>query len=171
MEDRLIPEEWRKEWAAQLAQTREAAPLEFVARLFIFQIDGNWYGIQPNLVEATTPVSKVHYFPDCIGWIDGVINFRGRVIPCINPGLLLKSDAESYEKRQHLILNFQGWLLALPVSSAEGIHSFLKDSRKVFAHAVQDEGDHAKVFFNWDGKSVLWIDEEKLEKSLRREVK
>lgn len=71
-----------------------------------FRIDNQTYGI--DIMEASEIINilKVHEYPNCPDFIEGIYNLRGKIIPIIDLKKRLKNiSSEKLAKRKAIIVN------------------------------------------------------------------
>lgn len=148
----------------QVAKTRPA---------LLFRIGQDWLALDPGRLLEVAPVSAIHGLPYRHGRVLlGVCNVRGVLVPVLALGPLLGLEpvvagGVAGGRPRHLILDAPGGALVLPVDEVDGVQA-VPQSALVPAH--QGGGLPASRLalhaFQWQLRSVTWLDAQRLAQAL-----
>lgn len=92
-------------------------------KLVIFQLGGENYGMDINLVSAIEKVHKIVPIPNSISFVKGVMKLRGGVIPvCSLRSKFALEEIEDTDSTRFLIVKANDMEIALVVDSVDEIH-------------------------------------------------
>jgi Chemotaxis signal transduction protein len=70
----------------------------------IFQVGNEQYGIEIRFVTEIVGIQKINEVPDLPGYMKGIINLRGRVIPVMDIRARFRLPAREYDERTCIIV-------------------------------------------------------------------
>jgi purine-binding chemotaxis protein CheW len=73
-------------------------------RFLTFDLEEEVFGIEIRFVKEIIGMQPVTKLPDVAGYIKGIINLRGKIIPLIDMRLKLKKEAAEYTDRTCIIV-------------------------------------------------------------------
>lgn len=92
-------------------------------KLVIFQLGGENYGIDINLVSAIEKVHKTVPIPGSISFVKGIMKLRGGVIPvCSLRNKFGLEEIENTDDTKFLVIKANDREIALAVDSVDEIH-------------------------------------------------
>ncbi|HEY8607344.1 MAG TPA: chemotaxis protein CheW [Noviherbaspirillum sp.] len=127
---RALPEAYRAEWAAHFALPEEVER-DDEAAVMIFRIGQEWLALPASVAVTVTEQTRPRRLPHRNeGILQGVVNVRGQIRPCISLAALLPSGAPSPAAGaagsrafpRLLAVQLQQQAYALPVDELLGIH-------------------------------------------------
>lgn len=150
--------------ATQMAKTRPA---------LLFRIGQDWLALDPERLLEVAPVSAIHGLPYRHGRVLlGVCNVRGVLVPALALAPLLglepaRDGGMSGGRPRHLILDAAGGALVLPADEVDGVQA-VPQSALVPAHQGSSlpASRLAQHVFQWQQRSVTWLDAQLLAQAL-----
>ncbi|MCL1896071.1 MAG: chemotaxis protein CheW [Clostridiales bacterium] len=73
-------------------------------RYLIFSLDGSMYGLPIRFVTEVVPIQPVTRVPETPGYVKGIINLRGRIIPIVDVRLKFGKQEIPYNDRTCIIV-------------------------------------------------------------------
>lgn len=73
-------------------------------RYLIFSIDNESYGIEIRYVTEIIGIQTITEVPDLPGYVKGIINLRGKIIPVMDVRLRFKKEAKEYNDRTCIVV-------------------------------------------------------------------
>jgi len=129
--ERSVPGDYREEWTARLAQTRQGRQSTSNAAL-LFRLGDEWLGLHCRHVQEVTEMRLIHSLPHKTSTlIKGLVNLRGELRLCVSIGSLLQIEKaqdiyqvnrEIHERMIHI--RNQGQSFVFPVSEVHGIYRY-----------------------------------------------
>ncbi len=96
-----------------------------------FKVSGELYCFEIDCVKEVIKVSQITWMPHAPGFVKGIINLRGIIIPVISlkKKLGLEKEEEKLDEYKLIILNISGLLVALVVD--EFLYVFGVDKNQI----------------------------------------
>jgi chemotaxis-related protein WspD len=175
--DREAPAGYLAEWAALLAGPQASTPSESASvSLVIFRLEREWLALGTKVVVEVTSLRPLHRIPHRTNAIvRGLVNLRGQLHLCASlHGLLgVEPSAEDNGKPRgvspRMIVIRQGnepWVFA--VDEVVGVHDVPRDHlRGVPATLANPTVSFSQGVFTWEGRSVGYLDEQRVFSGLR----
>lgn len=69
-----------------------------------FYIDGQLYSIPTSQVVEIIRTQPITYMPNTVGYVKGVINLRGKVVPVVDMRLRFKKEERPYDSRTSIVI-------------------------------------------------------------------
>lgn len=85
------------------AGARAAAPVECAARIVVFLMEGQRYGLPIEAVQEIQQIVEISSLPEASPAVVGVINLRGAVVPVVDMRLLVGLPAREYDLQTPMI--------------------------------------------------------------------
>jgi chemotaxis signal transduction protein len=171
--NRPIPHGLRAEWAATLASQAKASD-ERQTNLFVFRLGTEWFGLEPGYVREVTRAAPVRSLPRANAQsIGGLINVRGRVLVLVKlAGLFQVSPrpADGIPQRL-LVLRYDEWRFSALVDEVTGFVVF--PTSEMLASPIarrESEATFARGLFAQPGRSITWLNAERLFQALREKL-
>jgi chemotaxis-related protein WspD len=182
--EREPPAEYVEEQTRQLAKEVSAETTDTVA-VAVFRIGEEWLAFAVHVVAEVTQRRTVHLIPHRSGRrLMGLVNIRGELQLCVSLGDLLgiepgdEAPAEnSSHHAQECELSSTGRLLVtehgsqrwvFPVDEVAGIHRVGVDRlADLPATVAKNPKRFSRAVFDWDGKSVGYLAEDRVFDSLQ----
>ncbi len=96
-------------------------------KYLLFDIGEEVYGIGIASVTEIIEMQKITEVPDIPGYVKGVINLRGRVIPVLNLRLRFGMEERAYDDRTCIIIvNVEDFSLGFIVDTVAEVHDILE---------------------------------------------
>lgn len=99
-----------------------------------FLLDDHYYMVQVGSISEILPVPQTTPLPGVKGWVKGIANVRGRLIPVVSLGEFLKNERNSQAsaKPNHnnriLVIDKKDFSVGLMVDEVKGMEQFATDS-------------------------------------------
>ncbi len=173
--DRAAPADYLAEWTAVLSGPQESALCDADSvSLLIFRLHGDWLALSTRSVVEVTSVRTVHRIPHRTNAIlAGLVNLRGQLHLCVSlHGLLdvaTPAGPPTHGAASRMVViaqNAELWVFAadevlgvhrVPRNVLRGAPSTLANPSVSFSQAV----------FGWEGRSVGFLDEQRVFSGLR----
>lgn len=131
---RPAPPDYRNAWTAHIAEPEAAEEAPGTA-VVVFRVANEWLALPARHAVTVAEAGKLHHLPHRGGnGLDGIINVKGRLYPCMALAALLGLQPESAAGRQDadsrhgtpriLVIELAGITFALPVQEVLGIHRY-----------------------------------------------
>lgn len=179
--ERAIPEDYRDEWTAALALSKDT---EGTARdsVLVFRLCDEWFGISTAAFREVIPVQPVRVLPHRTdSLLRGIVNVRGELMLCIRLEGLLDLVPSSHDEDdpagpqawpRMLILDTDERRWAFAVEEVDGIHRIdLNELREVPVTAAKDVSRHTRGIFARANRSIGYLDEELISYALQRRTR
>lgn len=176
--DREPPEGYAREWAALLAQEKDAETKGLLS-VVIFRVGGEWLALPTGVFKEVTEVGRVHSIPHRRSEaLMGLVNVRGDIQLCVSLARLLGVAEEAENRgsargayRRHVTVERGGSRWVFAADEIHGIHRVdPSDVKNVPVTVANWITTYTKGVFVWDDKSVGCLDEELLFSALGRSV-
>jgi chemotaxis-related protein WspD len=169
--DRLVPEDYLREWTTHVAARKKVAEAG-TKSLVIFRFATEWLALPTDTLQEVVDRCVVRTVPHHRGGIlSGLANVRGELLLCVSLGILLgleKADrVHRTEKRTSdgrlLICNRKGDRVAFRVDEVHGLHRYHpRELRDVPATLSKAAGAYIVGLLPWRDRTVGCLDEELL---------
>ena len=175
--DRPLPAHYRREWSEHLARKRElAAPAKSSA--LVFRIRSEWLALPTQAFQEVAEHRLVHSLPHRRqGIVLGLVNIRGELLICVTlDGLLGQYPAPHTRasRRNHdrlLVTNWDENRLVFPADEVGGIFRFQpQDLKDLPGTVVKSESTFTLGLLEWHGRSVGYLDAERLFATINRNL-
>jgi chemotaxis-related protein WspD len=167
---RPIPPGWRAGWAADLASPIETGENR-QAKLFVFRLGNEWFGVDPGTVSEAARVVPVRSLPHHDpGVVAGLVSLRGRVLVLLKLAEFLQvSRWEADTTLQRLLIFRHGeWRFGALADEVAGFFSFpATQVHSLPATHERDETAFAHGLFARPGRSIIWLNTGRLLPALR----
>jgi purine-binding chemotaxis protein CheW len=88
----------------------------------IIRFGGSRYAVAMSSVAEVVPVPVMTRVPGCPGWLPGVVNWRGRVLPIVDPRSLLGAELSPLPSSARLlVLSIDGIEAGLLAEAVSGL--------------------------------------------------
>ncbi len=133
-------------------------------RLVLFRINKQVYGMDIDKVNAIEPVAGTVHVPNAPGYIEGIVNLRGSVVPVysIHSKFNIATDASESESKL-IITQSGGSVFAFSVDAVDEIH--VVDSKDLSTPPKVLQGDHTSYIneiANIKGNLVLCLNVDRM---------
>ena len=118
-----------KDKAVKSDTKEEAESISFEKLVVVFRLGSEEYGIPIGSVqEIISHTGHVTKIPNAASWLEGVINFRGAVLPMINTRLRFHiAGQEVTERIQVVVVNFEHTRCGFIVDEIKEVFSYTED--------------------------------------------
>jgi len=135
-----------------------------------FVLGDEVYGLEIRYVTEIIGIQKITPVPDMPGYVRGVINLRGKVIPVMDVRLRFAMAAREYDERTciivinaketvvGLIVDTVMEVLEIPRDQIEETHQLRRDRGNQFMKGLGKVGEKVKILL--DAESLLFTDRE-----------
>jgi purine-binding chemotaxis protein CheW len=132
-----------------------------------FSLEEEFYGIPIKTAKEIIGMQEVTHIPKTKGYIKGVINLRGKIIPIIDLRLKFGMAEKAYTDRTCIIvievnLNASRRSLGIVVDAVTEVRNIQKDELETMSYDTQTVGDLLMGFGKMNDKVILIIDIEKI---------
>jgi chemotaxis-related protein WspD len=173
--DREPPAGYLAEWAGLLAGARESAHDDGSSvGVLIFRLAGEWLALSTKVVAEVTAVRPVHRIPHRTNAVvTGLVNLRGQLHLCASLHGLLGVEpspgGNGHGSVPRMVVIRQGnepWVF--PAEEVLGVHRVPRDQlRGVPSTLANPAVSFSQAVFAWDGRSVGYLDEQRVFTVLR----
>jgi chemotaxis-related protein WspD len=167
--DRDAPEDYLREWTAQVAAERKVTEAG-TKSVVVFSIATEWLALPTEVFQEVVDHYVVRTLPHHrSGILSGLVNVRGELLLCVSLGALLGLEkvygAQQTEKRTShgrlLICNRKGDQLAFRTDEVYGVHRYhpgqLRDVPATLAKA--SSASYILGILPWNDKTVGCLDD------------
>ena len=179
--ERAIPDDYRDEWTAALALTKDTERSD-QRSVLVFRLGDEWFGISTSAFREVIPLQPVRVLPHrSDSLLRGVINVRGELMLCVwLEGLLDLTPSGGQEEEAQgsqtwprmLILDWDHRRWAFAVSEVDGIHQLGSDEvQEVPVTTAKDKSNHTQGIFERDSRPIGYLDEELISYALQRKTR
>jgi chemotaxis-related protein WspD len=168
--DRPLPDDYRREWTAQVAERRETQ-VRHTQSVLVFRIGTEWLSLPTGLLEAVVPRRPVHTLPHHRGGIVlGLVTLRGQLRLCVSLAKLL-GIAEATESRavtgagadrvipRYLIIGERAdQRVVVPVDEVYGIVRYGSDAVRELPATLAAGTRYTHNVLLWNGRTVSQLD-------------
>jgi chemotaxis-related protein WspD len=159
---RTLPGEWRDEWSRELAAPLVKSDSSDFRTLIVFRLGAEWFSLTAASVVEVSADTIIHRIPHRPADI-GVVNVRGRVVPCIGLTALLhpieRPGATGTERL--LVFRHDGWMFATRVDAVDGVHRV--EVRGLQPPPPPGNASHFTAsLWTLDRRSIAKLDEQRL---------
>jgi chemotaxis-related protein WspD len=173
--DREAPEGYLDDWATALGNTDAAAPSKGAnVSLLLFRLEDEWLALATAVVVEVTSTRTVHRIPHRTGPVlAGLVNLRGQLHLCVSLHGLLgvepSPNAAADQATARLVVirrDHEAWAFA--ADEVLGVHRVSRDVlRGVPSTLANPAVSFSQAVFPWNGRSVGYLDEQRVFSSLR----
>jgi len=148
-----------------LSETRSIPVQEkdsgLIQRILRFNTHGTQYALDLNFVECVVPVMELQYVPGGPHYLAGLMNYHGKSLPVVDPGLWLGLDAvENFNLNTPIIIcSDRQHQIAFVVASVMAIEA-VKPEAIQMQNAFSVNHSPFKASLNLDAGMVLLLDVE-----------
>jgi chemotaxis-related protein WspD len=178
--DRPAPTGYLAEWTKILAEPTEQAACDDVS-LLIFRLHGEWLALGTRVVAEVTAPRPVHRIPHRSGgMIEGLVNLRGQLQICISLHALLGVDPLSVggnnreqkdgptSQPRLVVIRKDSETWAFPADEVPGVHRLPREGlRNVPATLANPATSYSQAVFTWRGRSIGYLDDQRVFATLR----
>ena len=183
--EREAPPDYVAEWTQLLAQTKveakkQQSSLTQTQAVIIFRLCLEWLALPASLFKEVTQVSTIHRLPHRSSSILlGVTNIRGELQMCISLSAFLGVETAAISQehislsvyRRMLIVEKEGNTWVFPVDEIYGVYRLTPDElRKVPANVAKSTNTYTKSIISWQSKNVVYLDDELLFYTLKKNL-
>ncbi|PYB69343.1 chemotaxis protein CheW [Pseudomonas sp. LB-090624] len=153
-----------------------AAPVveENIGRsMLLFRLGEEWLALATACLAEIAPLQAVHSLPHQRSrLLQGVVNVRGALVPCLSLADLLGVQATAVEQRsgrampRMLILAAEGGPVVMAVEEVDGIHRL----DPLLSGSGQDATRFTAAVLQWRGRSVRVLDDQHLMSEVQRSL-
>lgn len=154
-----LPEEWREQWARELAEPPAARPFGGIFSALVFRLADEWFSVLSDSIVEISPVPVIHRIPHRPA---GIVNVQGRVTVCVDLARHLRPLGTRSGKESRLVVfRHEDWIFAAVVDAIAGVHRVT--TAELVPPPPRATSDHFVTdFWTLDGRSVARIDEARL---------
>ena len=128
-----------------------------------FEVAEQGYALPLGAVVEVMAAPRLHLIPRVTLELAGVVNVRGRIVPCVGFASLLRPIEQSgaIGKERLLVFRHEGWMFATRVDAVDGVH-------RVEARGLQPPPPPANAshfttsLWTLDRRSIARLDEKRL---------
>ncbi|MEE9943210.1 MAG: chemotaxis protein CheW [Pseudomonas asiatica] len=156
-------------------QAAVAAPVEENTgrSMLLFRLGEEWLALPTACLAEIAPLQAVHSLPHQRSRVlQGVVNVRGALVPCLSLADLLGVQASAAEQRggrampRMLILAAEGGPVVMAVEEIDGIHRL----DPLLLNSGQDASHFTAAVLQWRGRSVRVLDDQHLLSAVQRSL-
>ncbi|AIR87900.1 chemotaxis protein CheW [Pseudomonas cremoricolorata] len=155
------------------ASTPAEVPSATGRSMLLLRLGEEWLALATASLAEIAPTQTVHALPHQRSRaLQGVVNVRGALVPCLSLAQLLEIDLSAAPERatrslpRMLILAAEGGPVVLPVDEIEGIHRL--DPARLPAEPASTP--YTLGVLHWRGRSVRVLDERQLLAAVKRSL-
>ena len=142
---------------------KETAASACQRQYVIFDLGGDYYGIDVMKSQEVVDVENIRQLPDTLDYMRGVIDLRGRVLPVVDLkkkiGMRCAGDGRSIV----IILQVHGELVGAVVDGVVDVIEIENDSIQHASHfTVKPDADAVEGIVRVNGRMVVIVDAEKI---------
>lgn len=140
------------------------------SKLVIFRLGDDFFAADVHAVERVLRYASPTPVPDTPAYIEGVLDYLGRVVPIVNLRLRLELEPrEVHAETRTVVLNVSGEWIGLVVDAVTEVAPFDRTSLsappKMFRGLTRD---YVKGIVRLNGRLVIYLDVEHLLSSTER---
>ena len=177
---RAPPKDYITEWTQLLRQSKLEEKDEQSTSVMIFRLNSDWFAMPTKIFRFVTEIKTIHHLPHRITpTVQGIVNVRGQARLCVSLKYIFGIDAEQDTELHSRFAAYPRMLMVekdrvffvFKVDEVFGI--FICDENKVEnvpINVTKSSMNYLKGIFEWEHKSVGYIDEELLFYSLQRSM-
>lgn len=174
--DREAPTGYLADWTRLLAEPEVPVEADELS-LLLFRLSGEWLALGTRVVAEVTAVRPVHAIPHRTDRVlMGLVNLRGQLQLCISLHGLLGvesradangDDAPTVQPRL-IVIRKDSTTWAFPADEVPGVHRLARGGlRNVPATLANPATSYSQAVFSWRGRSVGYIDDQRIFTALR----
>ena len=173
--DRPAPEGYLESWRHVLEQPEVGTDPRSTSVL-IFRLGDEWLGLPATVLVEIAPPRRVHRLPHARSAVlEGLVNIRGQLRPCIDLGGLLGLERTpgpvGMDDRRLLVVDHLGDCWVLAVDQVAGVHRVPQSSLRSVPSTVSAGSLHATTaLFVAHDRTVGLLDEARLLDGLRDRI-
>lgn len=178
--ERDIPEDYRLEWTAVLAGSKETVVSDTKSAI-VFRIGDEWVAIAAGLCKEISRMMKIHRLPHNKSQIlKGVVNNNGEIRICFSLGNLLgiAKANQIFGEGIHaayarmIVMEVGGRRYVFPVSEIKGLHHYRESDLGPLPNTVQSSSaSYMRGVIKLEDASVGCLDETLLTSQLERSIR
>jgi chemotaxis-related protein WspD len=186
--DRPAPPGYLEAWQNALDEPDER-PDHDATSLLVFRVEREWLALSAAMLVEVTPVRRIHSIPHRIGTpLAGLVNIRGRLELCLSlhavlglPGGPVSPQTGGEPSHgtdgvprllvleRHRAKAAHRWVLG--VDAVAGVERVPRPALRMLPSTVAQSASRCSAaIFDWQGRSVAVLDEERLFDALARAV-
>lgn len=134
-------------------------------KVVCFRIGKEEYAVDIMKVDSIIKIEKVNWIPEIPSFIEGVIDFRGTVIPLVNgrKKFFMASSEKEDDKNRAIVVNYEDRKVALFVDEVTEVVTLGQDSLKEPPPEVSNESnDYVSAISNFKNRMIIVLDLEKM---------
>jgi purine-binding chemotaxis protein CheW len=130
------------------------------ARLVTFRVSGDLYAVDVTCVERVVRYTPARAVPQLPSWIDGVVEYDGRIVPVVDLRRRLSTTSEPVGTRTRmLLLHVEGDLCASVVDQVLDVRAYDEASLAPAPALVRGRaGEFVRGVVSREGALVLVLD-------------
>jgi chemotaxis protein methyltransferase WspC len=173
--DRPAPEGYLESWRHVLEQPEVGTDPRSTSVL-VFRLGEEWLGLPATVLVEIAPPRRVHRLPHARSAVlEGLVNIRGQLRPCIDLGRLLGLERTpgpvGMDDRRLLVVDHRGDCWVLAVDQVAGVHRVPQSSLRSAPSTVSAGSLHATTaLFVAHDRTVGLLDEARLLDGLRDRI-
>jgi len=167
---RIDKEEVEKERIKQLIRSKDVSriipeersgieDIKKIEEVMGFEVNGEFYCVPLNYVSEIVALEPIPA-PDLPPFIIGISEYRGDLLPVIDPGLMFGIGQVQAEGPSCMILNLEGTSVAMKVTSIHGIIKL--KGKKIYDLPDGLQMDYLKGALEYNGRVMAILDPIKL---------
>jgi chemotaxis-related protein WspD len=170
--DREPPAGYTDEWTERIARPDEPEAGRTLP-VVLFRVGEEWLALDVRYAVEVAPVRVVRRVPHQTDRVlAGLVNIRGELVPAINPRELFGSDGEDETdptKQRLLVAEKDAARWVFLADEVHDIRHFPEDELGALPETVRSgPAAFTRGVFRWDGKTVGYLDTDRLFAALRR---
>jgi chemotaxis-related protein WspD len=171
-------EQYLSSWTQVMASGKEEG-LQAAVRVFIFRLGDEWLALNTGVFAEVIELVSPHSVPHRTNAIfKGLVNVHGELQLCISlKGLLgIEGQVEGQEKetvyKRMVVIRREEQIWVFPVDEIHGIHRLDPQSLQNIPVGLSRRArDYCRAIFEWEGNSVVFLDEALVFATVARSIK
>lgn len=129
-----------------------------------FTIEKEIYGVDVLKVHEIIGMTKITHVPNSMGFMKGIINLRGRVVPVVDMRVKFKMDGREYDDMTViLIVEVKGVLVGMIVDTVSDVIDLkVSDVQETPHFSTKIETDYIKGIGNNNEDLVILLDVDRI---------
>jgi chemotaxis-related protein WspD len=175
--ERDLPQEYQDEWSQALIEKKEE-DFGGSTRVIVFRVEKEWLALPAGLFAEIIDAGTVHTIPHRRNSVlQGVINVHGEIQLCVSLKELLglessvRPDDSARSSNRMMVVSKGGEQWVFPVDEVYGIHRLETHLlRNAPVTVTKSHSAFTEALFDWEDRSVAFLDHELLFYSLARSI-
>ncbi|MGC9195721.1 MAG: chemotaxis protein CheW [Syntrophobacteraceae bacterium] len=159
-------EQYLNRWTEVMASGKEEG-VQAAIRVLVFRLGDQWLALHSGVFAEVIELVRPHGVPHRTNSIfKGLVNVHGELQLCVSlKGLLeIEGQGDGQEKqtvyKRMVVIQREGQVWVFPVDEIHGIHRVDPQSlQNIPVGLSRTGGDYCRAIFEWEGKSVVFLDE------------